>query len=178
MTENSSDQLGKYLQTKIKRRSWLTKPAILNKVLSAKIWWRWLKRPKDLWARLWRKKYAPNIPERQLIRWNENMLGSLIWNVAKQSHSMIADRALWEVWDGRSTSFWYDSWHQWPSLAQDSMAGKFLSPTTQAGLITVADYWQEDPPPPPPQELHGIIGSPPAQNYTFQRTWIFSLGMS
>jgi hypothetical protein len=28
----------------------LRDPAILNKVLSAKIWWRWLKRPQDLWA--------------------------------------------------------------------------------------------------------------------------------
>jgi len=25
-------------------------PTILNKVLSAKIWWRWIKHPKDLWA--------------------------------------------------------------------------------------------------------------------------------
>jgi hypothetical protein len=39
----------------------LRDPATLNKVLSAKIWWRWLKRPKDLWARLWRKKYVPHI---------------------------------------------------------------------------------------------------------------------
>jgi hypothetical protein len=24
-------------------------PSILNKVLSTKIWWRWMKRPQDLW---------------------------------------------------------------------------------------------------------------------------------
>jgi hypothetical protein len=42
-------------------------PTILNKVLSTNIWWRWLNIPKDLWARLCRKKYAPRIEEKQLI---------------------------------------------------------------------------------------------------------------
>jgi hypothetical protein len=39
----------------------LRDPFIMNKVLSAKIWWRWLKNPKDIWERLWRKKYAPEV---------------------------------------------------------------------------------------------------------------------
>jgi hypothetical protein len=30
----------------------LRDPSLMNKILSAKIWWRWLKNPKDLWARL------------------------------------------------------------------------------------------------------------------------------
>jgi hypothetical protein len=37
--------------------------ATLNKVLTTKIWWRWLKRPKDLWSRLWRKKYTSKTPK-------------------------------------------------------------------------------------------------------------------
>jgi hypothetical protein len=163
----------KICKPKLKGGLGLRDPTILNKVLSAKIWWRWLKRPKDLWARLWRKKYVPNIAEKQLIRWNENTLGSLIWNAAKQIHSLIADHTFWEVQNGRKTSFWYDSWKQWPSLAQNSIADNILSPTTQVGLITVTDYWQED-----PLEQHGTIGSPPPQNSTFQHTWIFSLGTS
>jgi hypothetical protein len=48
----------------------LRDPALLNKVLGAKIRWRWLKIPQDLWAHLWRKKYTPTIPKRELIRWN------------------------------------------------------------------------------------------------------------
>jgi hypothetical protein len=58
---------------------------IMNKVLSAKIWWRWLKNPKDLWARLWGKKYAPNMAEKNLICWNEDNPGSLFWTAAKQN---------------------------------------------------------------------------------------------
>jgi hypothetical protein len=45
----------------------LRDPFIMNKVLSAKIWWRWLKHPKDLWERLWRKKYVPDVPKKNLI---------------------------------------------------------------------------------------------------------------
>jgi len=55
----------------------------MNKVLSTKIWWHWLKIPKDLWAQLWRKKYAPNVAEKNLIHWNEDNLGSLIWTAAR-----------------------------------------------------------------------------------------------
>jgi len=63
----------------------LRDPSIMNKVLSAKIWWRWLKNPTDLWARLWRKKYAPRTAEKNLIRWNGDNPGSLIWIAARQN---------------------------------------------------------------------------------------------
>jgi len=56
----------------------LRDPSILNKVLSEKIWWRWLKGPQDLWACLWRKKYTPSTLEKDLIRWNGHNLGFLI----------------------------------------------------------------------------------------------------
>jgi hypothetical protein len=39
----------------------LRDPTLLNKVLSAKIWWRWLKIPQDLWAPL-EEKIHPNHP--------------------------------------------------------------------------------------------------------------------
>jgi hypothetical protein len=48
----------------------LRDPLIMNKVLTAKIWWRWLKQPQDLWAKFWRKKYTPHVAEKNLIRWD------------------------------------------------------------------------------------------------------------
>jgi len=54
-------------------------PSTMNKILSAKIWWRWMKRPQDLW----RIKYTPNMAERNVIRWNRDNLGSLFWMIAK-----------------------------------------------------------------------------------------------
>lgn len=44
---------------------------ILNKVLSEKIWWWWLKSPNDQWAHLWRTKYAIDTLENHLVQWEE-----------------------------------------------------------------------------------------------------------
>ena len=40
----------------------------LSAVLGAKIWWRWLKNQSDLWAKLWKLKYAPQFHSHDLIR--------------------------------------------------------------------------------------------------------------
>jgi hypothetical protein len=42
-------------------------PGRLNKIMGEKLWCRWLKYPTELWAKLWKKKYAPCITEAQLI---------------------------------------------------------------------------------------------------------------
>jgi hypothetical protein len=77
----------------------------MNKVLSAKIWWHWLKIPKDLWAQLWRKKYAPNVAEKNLIRWTEDIPGSLIWTTARQNRQLVSVHAFWETRNGKMTLF-------------------------------------------------------------------------
>jgi exonuclease III len=120
----------------------LRDPSIMNKILSAKIWWRWLKNPRDLWARLWRKKYAPTVAEKNLIRWNGDTPGSLVWTTAKQNRHLITQHAFWEVRDGKTALFWKDSWQQWPTLDQEEWAGQISAPAMQAGLATVADYWR------------------------------------
>jgi hypothetical protein len=132
-----------------KPKSWggltLRDPTTLNKVLSVKIWWRWLKHPHDSWARLQRNKYAPNIAENHLIRWDNNTSGSLIWNAAKKIHSLILDHAFWQVCNKITTSFLNNSWQQWLVLVHDTLAENFLPPATQARLFIVADYFQVNP---------------------------------
>jgi hypothetical protein len=118
----------------------------MNKVLSAKLWWRWLKIPGDLWARLWRKKYAPSVAEKSLVRWNEDSPGSLIWMAAKQNRQLVTDNAFWEIRDGKTALFWQDSWQQWPILSKEDWAPTICNPATRAGLTKVADYWQNTPP--------------------------------
>jgi hypothetical protein len=124
----------------------LRDPTILNKVLSAKIWWRWLKRPQDLWARLWRKKYTPTIPEKELIRWSGQSPGSLIWNAARNNRGLITDHSFWELQSGSSALFWSDSWQQLPALNTDLNLNAFIPFTTEVGLIKVKDYWIPDGP--------------------------------
>jgi hypothetical protein len=75
----------------------LRDPATLNKTLSAKIWWRWLKHPSDLWAHLWNQKYTPHLVEKHLVIWNEQKIGSLMWNASKQHNVFIAEHTFWEV---------------------------------------------------------------------------------
>jgi hypothetical protein len=119
----------------------LRDPTLLNKVLSAKIWWRWLKIPQDLWARLWRKKYTPTIPERELIRWNGQSPGSLIWNAAKNNRGLITYHSFWELQSGTSTLFWSDTWQQLPALNTEPTLSTFIPFTTEASLLKVSDFW-------------------------------------
>ena len=65
----------------------------MNKVLSAKISWRWLKRPQDLWDKMWRRKYTPNIADRNVIKWYGDTLGSLIWTMSRHNRILVINHA-------------------------------------------------------------------------------------
>jgi hypothetical protein len=112
----------------------------MNKVLSAKIWWHWLKYPGDLWAKLWRKKYTPTTAEKNLIRWNGDNAGSLIWTTAKQNRQLITQHAFWEIRDGKTAMFWQDSWQQWPILSSEEWACEISTQTARMDLTRVVDY--------------------------------------
>ena len=45
----------------------LRDPKIANKVMSAKIWWRWVNHQEEPWAKFWNHKYAQGMPKRSLI---------------------------------------------------------------------------------------------------------------
>jgi hypothetical protein len=117
----------------------------MNKVLSAKISWRWLKRPQDLWDKMWRRKYTPNTADRNVIRWNGDTSGSLIWMTSRHNRILVVNHAFWEIHNGQTTFFWDDSWQQLPILAQEAWADTFNTPDTQAGMTKVADYWKDNP---------------------------------
>ena len=134
----------KVCRSKKAGRIGLRDPSLLNKVLSAKIWWRWLKHPREIWAKLWRKKYTPGMPENRLIRWNGDDQGSLIWTAAKQNRQLITQHAFWEIGNGETALFWTDSWQQWPALEQEEWAPDISAQAMQAGLTKVVDYWQID----------------------------------
>jgi hypothetical protein len=81
-------------------------PGKMNQVMGAKMWWRWLQHPQELWAKMWKKKYAPNAQSNQLIRFNEQLHGSNIWNTAWRNRPLIQQHAFWEVRNGESALFW------------------------------------------------------------------------
>jgi hypothetical protein len=53
--------------------------------MGAKIWWRWLTHPTDIWAKPWRHKYTPDIDESKLIHLNNPHPVSSIWNIASNN---------------------------------------------------------------------------------------------
>jgi hypothetical protein len=90
----------------------LRDPGKLNQVMGAKMWWRWLKTPTALWVQIWKQKYAPNTQADQLIRHNDQIQGSNIWNTAWKNRELVQKYAFWEIRNGESALFWQDSWQQ------------------------------------------------------------------
>jgi hypothetical protein len=103
-----------------------------------------MKRHHDLWAKIWRRNYTPNTAERNLIRWNRDTPGSLIWMAAKKNRSLVVNHAFWEICNGQTTFFWNESWQKLPILVHDSWVETFLTLATQVGMTKVVDYWKEN----------------------------------
>lgn len=90
----------------------LRDPEILNKVLGAKLWWRWLQGGSDVWKKIWNYKY--NMPEQieEKLKIQNIPQGSSIWNLASQNRELIKQYAFWEIRGGEKAAFWEDGWQQ------------------------------------------------------------------
>eukprot|EP00253_Pinus_taeda_P010652 PITA_10652 len=88
----------------------LRDPFILNQVMGAKVWWRWIQGGPDLWKVIWERKYdvAGEIEER--LRSTTETRGSVIWNLARRSKDLIRDNSFWEIRAGDKAKFWEESW--------------------------------------------------------------------
>eukprot|EP00253_Pinus_taeda_P019814 PITA_19814 len=74
----------------------LRDPEHSNRIMGAKIWWRWLSYPGTLWARFWTAKYANNLPLEECIRMTEISKGSTIWNSMILHRDLIQKHSFWE----------------------------------------------------------------------------------
>ena len=75
----------------------LRDPLDNNKVMSAKIWWRWVNYAEESWAKLWHLKYARQWPKKSLVRFRENIPGSNIWKTAQENRGLVQKHSFWEV---------------------------------------------------------------------------------
>eukprot|EP00253_Pinus_taeda_P013830 PITA_13830 len=75
----------------------LRDPEILNRVLGAKLWWRWLRGGNDLWKTIWKEKY--NMPDSavEILRWRETPKGSSIWDLARLNRDLVEKHTFWEI---------------------------------------------------------------------------------
>jgi hypothetical protein len=67
----------------------LRDPEKINQVVGAKMWWRWLKHPTILWAQILKQKYALTTRAEQLIRFNDQIQGSNIWNMTWLNRQLV-----------------------------------------------------------------------------------------
>jgi len=93
-------------------------PEMLNKILGAKLWWRWLQGAKDVWKKIWELKY--NMPESTAgkLRIEEVPKGSSIWELASQNRDVVNKHAFWEIRGGGNAKFWEDGWQQKDKMAE------------------------------------------------------------
>jgi len=83
----------------------LSDPEKLNQVMGDKLWWRWVKHPIEIWAQIWKNKYALMTRLEQQIRFNDQIQGSNIWNMTWLNRQLVHKYVFWEIGNGESALF-------------------------------------------------------------------------
>eukprot|EP00253_Pinus_taeda_P010380 PITA_10380 len=118
----------------------LRDPEVLNRVLGAKLWWRWLSGGNDLWKTIWKTKYRmPNSPV-EILRQQETPKGSAIWELACQNRDLIKKHTFWEIRGGSEASFWDDRWQQRERLNSIQNLHQIWD-RIEGNRTNVRDYW-------------------------------------
>eukprot|EP00253_Pinus_taeda_P005113 PITA_05113 len=119
-------------------------PEMLNKILGAKLWWRWLQGGEDVWKKIWELKH--NMPESRAskIRIEEVPKGSSIWELASQNKDLVNKHAFWEIRGGSNAKFWEDGWRQKDKMADIQTLQEIQQKAKMAGMEYVRDYWKNE----------------------------------
>jgi hypothetical protein len=113
--------------------------------MGERISWRWLKTPTNIWAKIWKCKYAPNTHQNQLIRMQEKIQGSNIWNVAWTNRPLIQEHAFWEVHNGHNALFWMDSWKKIQTLQLEENLQSYENHIQDLTTLKVEDLCTDTP---------------------------------
>eukprot|EP00253_Pinus_taeda_P036581 PITA_36581 len=119
----------------------LRDPATLNRVLGAKLWWRWLNGGSDLWKTIWRTKYRMPTSQVDILRQQEIPKGSAIWELASQNRDLIDKHTFWEIQGGAEANFWDDRWQQRERLNNIQNLLQ-IHGRADENRISVKDYWK------------------------------------
>eukprot|EP00253_Pinus_taeda_P014645 PITA_14645 len=119
----------------------LRDPETLNRVLGAKLWWRWLSGGNYLWKTIWRIKYRMPASQVDILRQQEIPKGSVIWELATQNCDLISKHTFWEIQGGSEANFWDDRWQQHESLNSIQNLLQICG-RVEGNRISVKDYWK------------------------------------
>eukprot|EP00253_Pinus_taeda_P017009 PITA_17009 len=126
----------------------LRDPDKLNKVLGAKLWWRWLRGGNDLWKQLWRHKYNMPDSSEDIYRIQETPKGSAIWDLTSQNRDIVEKNVFWEIRGGGEAKFWDENWQQRGKMSSIQRIQN-IQDKIGDNHTYVKDYWKEN-------ELDGI----------------------
>ena len=134
-------------QTLIKSKSagglGLHDPLLLNQVMGAKLWWKWLQGGNDLWKTLWETKYEMPHSIAAKLKIDVVPKGSTIWNLAAGNRFLIRQHSFWEVRDGTIVLFLEDSWKQREKLFTRLDLAKLFLFTNIPHHRFVSNYWTQ-----------------------------------
>ena len=117
---------------------------VANKVMSAKIWWRWATHKEEPWAKFWHHKYAQGMSKQHLIRYEGQCTGSPIWLVVNVNRNLIQNQSFWDIGNGEEAYFFKDSWQQMPKIQVGGNHDQWQVRLENEGKIKVKDLWMED----------------------------------
>jgi len=121
----------------------LRDPEKINRVLGAKLWWRWMGGGSDIWKTIWTRKYnMPQTPE-EILRIDETPKGSTIWDLARQNRDIIVKHAFWEIQGGEVANFWNEKWNQKIRLNSIPAIQQIQERLNRNGQ-TVSEYWEAE----------------------------------
>lgn len=122
----------------------LKDPYILNQVMGVKKWWRWIGGGRDLWKKLWTRKY--NVPKRteDILGYRDPPKGLAVWNLAAQNENLINQHAFWEICNGKTIRFWQDSWQQREQMIEKKYLRDIYQYTIDRNIHQVEQFRKED----------------------------------
>ena len=98
----------------------------------------------DLWKKIWTQKYSMPTSVEDILRLEEVLRGSTVWDLASQNRDIISRHAFWEIRDGNTAKFWEEAWQQRERLAGLQLLQDTYQRATTEGLHYVNEYWKEE----------------------------------
>eukprot|EP00253_Pinus_taeda_P034939 PITA_34939 len=135
---------GQLTERKEKGGLGLRDPETLNKVLGAKLWWRWLGGGNDLWKTIWRAKYSMLESTVEILKKKNTPRGSLVWDLARLNRDLVEQNTFWEIRSGEEAHLWEDKWQQKARLST-IQALQQVRDRIGRNRPLVRDYWKANP---------------------------------
>lgn len=78
-----------------------------------------------------------------MIRYDESLTGSPIWQAANVNRNLIKAHSFWEIGNGEEVDFFCDSWQQLPNLQGEGNPSQLQERIEREVLNKDKDFWED-----------------------------------